>query len=357
MNVEPSGRASGARDLLLSASAQAVSFAPVARRRCVVAALLGFLLLVSEAVGKVTITPINYRGWSDALALDNGKAVIVVVPSIGRVLQFGVKGHEGVFWENTKLYGKLADITLPVWASRDWVNFGGDKAWPSPEADWSARTGRKGWRPPPGFDGMPYSGEIKGNAVVLHSFVDPFYGLEVQRRVELHSSQAEMTITTTFKLVQGDAIQVGVWVVTQLRHPVGLFAPRPRSSFFPQGFVVLGQGLPPSLTISNRLLSLSRSTNQAHKIGLDGERLLWVGEKHSLLIESSRQSGAEYPDQGSNAEIYTNPDPLAYIELETLSPVVTLKPGHTLKHRNVYTLRPRRYPDAPAEVEARAILQ
>ena len=340
---------------------------PVLRRRrtsrgCVSPAawvLLGFLWLVPsrESLAKVTIKPINYRGWLDAIAIDNGQAVAVVVPSIGRVLQFGLKGDQGVFWENASLSGQLADVRLPTWASKDWVNFGGDKAWPSPEADWGLLTGRKGWRPPPGFDGMAYQAQIKGSAVLLRSEVDPFYGLSVQRRVELDSRKAELSITTTFTREQGEPLAVGVWVVTQLRDPAGLFAARSGRSIFAESYKVLGQGLPPSLTISNHLLQLTRATNQAYKIGLDADRLLWVGAKQTLLIESPRHPGAAYPDQGCNAEIYTNPDPLSYIELETLGPVVLLKTGKTITHRNVYTLRPRRYPAAPAEVEARAILR
>jgi len=309
-----------------------------------------------SSLAKVTITPINYRGWTDALALDNGKAAAVVVPSIGRVMQFGIKGDEGVFWENAKLYGQLADVRLPVWASKDWINFGGDKAWPAPEGDWAPVTGRKGWRPPPGFDGMPYDASIKGGTVVLQSNVDPFYGVSVRRRIELHPSKAELTITTTFLLEQGEPIATGVWVVTQLRHPLGLFAPARNRSTFPEGFTVLGQGVPPSLIISNRLLSLTRATNAAYKIGLDTDRLLWVGAKQTLLIESPRQTGGKYPDQGSNAEIYTNPDPLPYIELEMLGPLTALKKGKTITHRSVYTLHQRRQPTAPAEVEARTIL-
>src|SRR5262245_53640386 len=74
---------------------------------------LAVWLLPGVLLAKVTVTPGSYRGWPGAFILDNGKAVVVVVPSIGRVMQFGLKGEEGVFWENPKLYGHLADIRLP----------------------------------------------------------------------------------------------------------------------------------------------------------------------------------------------------------------------------------------------------
>jgi hypothetical protein len=46
-------------------------------------------------------------------------------------------------------------------------------------------------------------------------------------------------------------------------------------------------------------------------------------------------SGARYPDFGCNFEIFTNPD---FLELETLSPIVDLKPGESSSHTEVWEL-------------------
>ena len=100
----------------------------------------------SNATAGVTITRTNYHGWPDSYIISNGKVAAAIVPAIGRVMQFGYLGEDGVFWENLPLSGAIADAQLMVWASKDWVNFGGDKTWPSPEADWSIFTERKGWR-------------------------------------------------------------------------------------------------------------------------------------------------------------------------------------------------------------------
>jgi hypothetical protein len=37
--------------------------------------------------------------------------------------------------------------------------------------------------------------------------------------------------------------------------------------------------------------------------------------------------GQEYPDEGCSVEVYTNSKDLPYLEMEVLSPLVTLKPG------------------------------
>ena len=179
---------------------------------------------------EVSITTKSYRGWRDAIVMSNGKVTAVIVPSIGRVLQFGFAGEEGVFWENPELGGQPA--LKGDWAQTEWVNLGGDKSWPAPEADWPKFTGRKSWRPPPAFDALPVSARIvgPGGFVVLTSPVDPAYGIRVERRIRLYPGRNEMTIQTIFQKLGGEPAKVGVWVITQLREPVGVFAPLPAES-------------------------------------------------------------------------------------------------------------------------------
>ena len=48
----------------------------------------------------------SHRGWRDAVILRNGVVEAVVVPSVGRVMQFRLAGRaDGPFWENEKLAG------------------------------------------------------------------------------------------------------------------------------------------------------------------------------------------------------------------------------------------------------------
>ena len=315
--------------------------------------MIGVFLATTAEAG-VTITPTNYHGWIDALVMSNGKVSVVVVPSIGRVMQFGFVGEEGVFWENRALDGHLADAQLTTWAAKDWVNFGGDKTWPSPEADWSAFTGRKGWRPPLAFDGAGAEARIDGSTLILLTPVDEFYGLVARRRIHLHGSKPEMTITTSYERISGEPAKIGIWVITQLKDPVGLFTPVPGKSIFPNSYVQFGEK-PPSLKVENGFVSLTRNPSGSHKIGLDADSLLWVGEKHVLRIDSPRVAHVEYPDQGSSTEIYTSPDPLQYIELETLGPLRVMKPKDKIERSNTYTLSRRSKPTP--EAEARAVFR
>jgi len=58
------------------------------------------------------ISTVNYHGWADSFVLSNGTVEAVVVPAVGRVMQFHFVGEGDVLWENTDLQGKPADITL-----------------------------------------------------------------------------------------------------------------------------------------------------------------------------------------------------------------------------------------------------
>jgi hypothetical protein len=309
-------------------------------------------LVPPDAAARVTIARTNYHGWPDAYVMSNGKVAAVIVPAIGRVMQFGFVGEDGVLWENRALDGRFADGSLFVWAAKDWVNFGGDKTWPSPEADWSGFTGRKGWRPPPAFDAWSAEVRLGGGTLTLVTPADPFYGTIAERRIRLHSSKPEMTITTTYTREKGEPALIGIWVITQLKEPAGLFAPVPKKTIFPENFTLLGEHPPPSLKITNGLVALGRNPKTAHKIGLDADSLLWVGEKHLLRIDSPRVRKGSYPDQGSSTEIYTNPDPLPYIELETLGPLHLMKTGDKIERVNTYTLSRRTRPTPEAEARA-----
>src|SRR5690242_1909803 len=101
----------------------------------------------ATAAGAAAIVPIAYRGWPDALRLENAHVEAIVVPAIGRVMSFRFRDGSNVLWEDPSLSGQSGDPS-----GKSWINFGGDKTWPSPEAEWKNYTGRKEWMPPPAFD-------------------------------------------------------------------------------------------------------------------------------------------------------------------------------------------------------------
>jgi hypothetical protein len=301
------------------------------------------------AFSRVSVQKQNYRGWRDSLVMRNGKVEAVIVPAIGRVMQFGFAGEEGIFWENEPLFGETPDPS-----AREWINFGGDKTWPAPEGDWPRIMKRTSWKPPVAFDGTNWTARIEGSDVILVSPVDSDFGIRVERRVSLDADQPIMRITTAFEHASGDPQKVSVWVVTQLKEPDGVFVELPGKSTMTNGYVLLGKDQPPSLRVRHGLISMTRDAKAAYKIGSDGSALVWVGPRVAMRVDSSRVGGAEYPDKGSSVEVYTNPNPLKYIELETLGPLHLMTRGDKIQRTNVYTLSRRSRNSA--EAEARRLL-
>src|SRR3954468_13645012 len=157
------------------------------------------LLLVAFA-GAQTATPSEYKGLK-AITLRNPAAQVVIVPAAGRIMAFQLRHADGSLgenpiWNNPQLGSSLAPD------SEGWTNYGGDKTWPAPQADWPKVTG-KGWPPPTGFDHMPFTATTSGATVTLTSPVDPSYGIRVKRVISLDAKRPVLHVATTYEKVQG----------------------------------------------------------------------------------------------------------------------------------------------------------
>jgi len=186
--------------------------------------------------------------------------------------------------------------------------------------------------------------------VNLVSAIDPHYGIRTHLEIQLDLDHPVMTITTTYEKVGGQPFRVGVWVITQLKDPVIACASLPEFERFRGGYYRQSDEPPANLRIENELLSLTRDPKASHKIGTDAGALFWVGKDATLRIDSPRQLTGQYPDDGCSAEIYTNPDPLPYIELEMLGPVRKMIVGDKITRSSRYTLVRRAEADADLEV-------
>lgn len=325
--------------------------------------LLGMLFASVEMAlpaSTATVSKTAYHGWNEAVIISNGMVEAVIVPAVGRIMQFRFAGEkDGPFWENRALDGRN-----PNSQSSEWINFGGDKTWPAPQGDWEKMTGR-GWPPPQAFDSMPVRVSTTKDILILRSPVDPHYGIATERRISLARNSAEMSVDTLYRKVVGPPVQASVWVITQLKDPERMFMPLPPEPktgprlFFPDGYTLQSKVAPADLVITNDLLSCTRSPRDASKIGSDASHLIWCNDQYIIDI-SSRRGGrlghaSGYPDNGSSAEIYTNPDPNKYIEFELLGTLATMKKGDTISRAQTYRLY-HRNKEQPLEAQVKSLL-
>ncbi len=306
-----------------------------------------------KKLSEISVTHTNFHGW-DATVLRNRVAEIVIVPSIGRIMQFGFANDsadafaQNILWNNPAIGAEQKPDV------EGWINFGGDKAWPAPQSDWPKITGRP-WPPPKTFDSTPYAESVEGDQVQLLSPVDPSYGIRVRRTIAIDPQKPVMTVKTTFEKVQGAPLSVSVWMIAQMASPERAFILLPKKSAFEHGYTNMMPTQPDDIKTNGRLLSLVRSPKDKTMIGSDGETLLWVGEKSDVLIENKTAplpgSNVQWPD-GVHSKIYTNSgDELKYVEFELLNPLANLKPGTSSSMSATYTLIPRTEKDAIREAK------
>jgi hypothetical protein len=292
---------------------------------------------------RVTVAKISYHGWPRAYVLTNGNVEVVAVPEVGRVMQFHFVDEDPVFWENPTLQGKTPDPN-----SKDWQNFGGDKSWPAPQAEWPKLIGRE-WPPPAAFDSKPVKAETHDGVIELINPIEPAYGIRVRRTISLDPHRPIMTIKTAYEKLEGTPIKVGIGVITQFREPERAFMVLPRKPRFPGGYVQLNWTTPAELKVADGLLSLKGGIQS--QIGSDADTLIWMNDKYVVRIDSPRVKGAEYADEGANAIIYTSPKADGYIELEPFGPLKMMKVGQRMERTVRYTLSRRRETDPEAEVK------
>jgi hypothetical protein len=291
----------------------------------------------------ISVTRIDYHGWKDCYRLASAAIEAIVVPAIGRILQLRRTGDDaGVLWENRELDGRL-----PQANSGTWANFGGDKCWPALQSDWPRVMGHE-WPPPAAFDASRLEVSATDVGLNLMSPIDPAWGIQAVRHVELDSSGPVMRVRTEFRKVMGKPVRVAVWTVAQFNDPACVAIEAPMESRFAGGYTKLIKAEPAELAVNGRVLSFVRHPHEYVKIGSDAAGVVWVGSTSVVRMQSEILRG-EHPDGGCSIEVYTNPGAQKYVELETLGPLVNIEAGQTTGHTTTYTVLARTTADARVE--------
>lgn len=270
-------------------------------------------------------TRLPAEAWADAIRIDNGKVELVVVPSIGRIMHFGLIGDENLLWVNPELLGK------PVRPSKDWLNFGGDKAWVWPQARWDELS-TSGWPPPRLFDPGRWSAELVGGQVALVSQVDRELGLRIRREISLIPGRPAARVVTVVERVGPRGRDVSTqpssdapfaaWVVTQTPAPDELFVP----SSVPTTRPWASMSRKPNPRFVEPVAGGFRihPTPEAQKAGFDESELVARIGRNRLVQRIVGTSDGAYLEPTDRAQVYTHDFDESgkpqYIELEFTAP-------------------------------------
>lgn len=275
---------------------------------------------------------VPYRGWERNLKLSNGDVELIVTLDVGpRILSYKTLSGSNVLKEFDEQLGQKGEAT--------WQVRGGHRLWVSPED--------------PDRTYVPDNGPVEyaelgpGSArfavppdpkhkieKILEVRLDPKgTGVEIKHILTNHASQPTELAIWALTVMKPGGVEV-IPLPAKAPHPGGpengtveSFAP-----VFPLVCWSYTDFADPRYTFgSDTILLRQDSTKGPTKIGL-GHCLgvaSYLNDGTLFIKRFPYKKGASYPDFGSSYETFTNQDML---EMETLSPLVTLKPGQSVEH-------------------------
>lgn len=270
---------------------------------------------------------INYHGWPDSIRLSNDTVELVALTHVGpRIIYFGFREGDNVLAEDPELSGQVGPVDK-------WVNYGGHRLWVAPEV--APRT----YAP----DNNPVKVATEGETVVLTSDPEPLSGVQKQLRVTLASGDiAAVKVEHRITNVSDKDQELAAWGLTVVTGRGRVILPQEpyaahgdEGIFLPSRPVVLWPYTDmsdPRWTFGRHYIQLrsNQAADSPQKGGVFNS-LGWGafvddGDLLVIFIQPDPRGSSAYCDFGSNFETYTKGD---FQELETLGPMVVLKPGET----------------------------
>lgn len=268
----------------------------------------------------------DYAGYP-CLKLDNGAINLWLITSAGpRIIGFSLAGGDNVL-------AILPDLTLPTAENRVYRLRGGHRLWHAPED--RTRT----YMP----DDLPPLIEEIENGVRATQPLESITGIEKKICVTLPDERPRAVVEHKLTNRGIWPVELAPWAITQLK---------------PGGLGILPQPTADTGLLPNRRLAIWPYTNVKSPFIHWGDRFIFIEAKlendalkigwanpsgwlayavdNTLFVkEAPYQADAAYFDYGSSSECYCGE---AFIELETIGPRVTLQPGQSTSHREVWSL-------------------
>ena len=272
----------------------------------------------------------SYRGWDNAYRLSNGVVELVVTADVGpRIIRYGFCNGENLLHEVEEDAGKTGDSEFRL--------YGGHRLWVSPEVE---RT----YYP----DNTPVAVSQHGNATRFTAQPEdtpPGTNLRKELEIELAATDSEVRITHRVKNEDKRSTTLAPWSPTMMGAGGRAILPlSPRIAQDKQHYLPVGifsvwsytDFADPRWVLGTAYIQLRHLANpQGHfreQMGGIYNPAGWGAyfrDGYLFIKRAAVISGAQYPDFGCNFEVFANSD---FIELETLGPLVELRPGEVVEH-------------------------
>lgn len=275
----------------------------------------------------------------------------------GRLISIQAGGQE-YLWRNPEFLDAELQSRKPrsSWPTVDgtfesWANIGGSKTWPAPQG-WS---GAGEWAGPPDdvLDSGEWSTELHSDPdgssrYVMQSPHDPRTGLSIRRSFDIPAAGQEFVQQIEFRNTSAWAITWAIWEVCQIDVAPGAGDPR-------SAIVVASDAVPEPVRLGDYVGEIGWEQqgdslrvpvqDVVGKLGFPAATgaIGWFGPRgEGVSMEFTVDADAQYPDQGSRAEVWMQSpqeEPIAELsglhprdrvaELEVLGPLTTLAPGES----------------------------
>ena len=215
----------------------------------------------------------------------------------------------------------------------------------TPYGDFYFRGGHRLWHSPEAMPRTyaPDTGELQitelPDGVILETQTEP--GTGIRKRIEIRLAAGQPSVTLTHTLINDGLwpIELAPWTITQFRLGGTAILPLPVGNVDPSGllpnrslsFWPYARLTDPRLSLRDEFSLFQAEADDPFKMGYfnsHGWLAYWVD---GVLFRKSfgAQTDVKYPDNNCNAELYCNDE---FVELESLSPLVTLNPGGSTQH-------------------------
>lgn len=267
-----------------------------------------------------------------AVLAKGGKKMLITVDLGPRIIFYGYEGGENIFFEDLKdSINRDSDFIRENLKGKGiWHIYGGHRLWKSPEYEDS-------YYP----DNAPVKIVERGNVVDFISEAESTTGLRKTISVEMYED-GNATVTHTFENVSDKTSPaVAIWTLSVMDK--GAVAEIPLSTentgLLPNRNLVLWSYTDikdDRFTFENSLLKVAQKNRPtAFKIGLFAKEGVTVNIKGMKFTKDFTVEEGDFADYSCNVECYTCDKML---EIETLSPLRTLKPSERRVHTEKWSL-------------------
>jgi len=291
--------------------------------------------VAADSVYPAGTTVDAYAGWTNAVSLDNGEALAVIVPSAGgRALRYALH-HQNILFLSPELNGKtLADL------NGSWAH-GGHQIDIGPEL--------RGMPPHNDLWWGEYAWHISGPyAVRVTSKPDPGAGVQITKEFTLDRDSGDLGVLQTIKNTSEQLVKYCLWDRTLCLNSGFAVIPLNLKSQFANHWALRvkdAQGnwqydgnarAPREVKVIKNHLVVS-CQGPATKVGADSTAGWIAYVRGNLLFVKYFPyfGGGEYTDGGCSTEVYFDE---RVAEMEPLSPEVEMKPGESFTFPEKWTL-------------------